>query len=186
MKWLHGGFCFYRFLPQEAQAANREPGKSCGIFTAASKQIREEGRDLLDVGCLLYISLRAEHRENCAVRYGTAMQKFSMTTGASFWQQIQCLRRMRQWSAACQGLLGVVRIWSLILSFYEPRDGRVTGIPREERVRKDDLHAFLQTLAWKCAGKEYPRSTGILLELLRGGTFRGLQTELKRGCFHLL
>ena len=169
---------------EEARAAGREPGPSCGLFTKDSKSARQDGRDLLNPEMLLYIGLRCEHRQSNVVRYATVSQKLQTTTSDCFLRQLHTLGSMRQFAAAAQGLLGVLRIYNSLLSCYEPTDGSVCGIPRERRIKKDSLYAFLECVAFKTAGRQYPKSTARLLELLKRGTFQGLPTDFVRGRLH--
>ena len=122
---------------------------------------------------LLYIGLRCEHRRSHVVRFATWGQNLHTTTGQCFERHLHVLKGFRQCVAATQGLLGVVRIYNSILSCFDVG----CGIPREQRIKKDPLRAFISAIAFRTAGKVFPISACRVLELLFTGKFQGLPTD---------
>jgi hypothetical protein len=112
-----------------ARQVAHNPGPGCGLFTEASKSCREDGRMVLNVPLLLYVTLRQEHREACITSYATAGQRITTTSSEAFRMQLSCLRRMRLCQAAARGLCGVVEIWDRILDCLAG-----TEIPRAQRL----------------------------------------------------
>lgn len=170
---------------QDSRAAGRTPGRACGLWTHEARSTREEARSMLAPSNLLFLCLRAEHRSSGIVRYGTWAQKMQTTSSEAFLQQMLTLQQMRHCKAAAQGLRGTLRIWQLILSMYESKDGVHCGIPRANRIKRTEFKAFITTFAMHTAGRYYPRGTGRLLELMFHGTWEGIPAGLQRGKLHV-
>lgn len=110
--------------------------------------------------------------------------------------QLRCRRRMLLSLAAARSLLGVVEVWFRIVGFLEePKNttdlqattGRtvgVCGIPRSLRPTAAALGSFLRVLAWKGAGRLFPRSSCRVLELMARGSWQGWRTDLTARCRH--
>ena len=143
------------------------------MFTKEARALREEGRQLLDAQMLLYIGLRCEHRRSHAVRFATLGQNLHTTTGQCFERHLHVLKGFRLCVAATQSLLGVVRIYNSILSCFDIG----CAIPRQQRIKKEPLRAFISTIAFRTAGKVFPTSACRVLELLFRGTYEGLPTD---------
>ena len=162
-----------------ARQVAHNPGPGCGLFTEASKSCREDGRMVLNVPLLLYVTLRQEHREACITSYATAGQRITTTSSEAFRMQLSCLRRMRLCQAAARGLCGVVEIWDRILDCLAG-----TEIPRAQRLTQSSLHAFVMVLAHKVCCKQFPKGSARVLEVIRHRTIFGLPCGLQRGTLH--
>ena len=169
----------------ESQAAGRSVGPCCGLFTANVRSIREEARNHLNPQTLLYTSLRQEHRSKILIPYSIAAQRMSCTLDDLWLLQHKTMTLMKMAVAAAQGLVGVANIWySIITCFESGSNGRVTGIPRKERTKRQEIQDFVTLIAWKCCGRAFPRSCARLLELLFAARWEKLPVGFERGQDH--
>lgn len=118
------------------------------------------------------------------IPYSVTAQRMSCTLDDLWLLQHKTMTEMKIALAAAQGLVGVANIWYNILTCFERCDGRVTGIPRMERPKRQELQAFVTLIAWKCCGRAFPRSCARLLELLFAARWEKLPVGLERGQDH--
>ena len=174
------------------QAARAKAGSRAGLRTglhcAEARRFREAGRKLLHLPTLLFLALRTEHRFACLWLYLKAAQRTCLSTMELERIQVRAVRRMVDYRAAAVALKGTVQVYALLLAFLSDTtpDGKQARerIPRDQRPSRHAVQAFVTQLAWKSAGREFPRSCKRCLEALFERTWQGLQVGCTLGAAH--
>ena len=154
---------------QRAGVANPIVAPRVGTRTKQAKLYRHLGRELLDPEMLIWVSGRYEHRRHILLNYGQIAQNTIVFSGL----EKQLSQERSSWEAL--RYMAAARSLSTVVYIYEFL---------QPVVNFTLLRSFITVLAHRVAGKCYPMTIGILLQILLKRTIWGIELGLTAEVAH--